>query len=91
MFFFRHGIFLFLSKPNTQVDIDLNDPEVGKAAVKIQAGFKNFMAAKKKKDPEPEEEKEPEEEEEPIEEKLVSFQLLLKYYFLLAFFLFIIV
>lgn len=32
----------------SQVDIDLNDPEVGKAAVKIQAGFKNFMASKKK-------------------------------------------
>lgn len=26
----------------------MNDPEVGKAAVKIQAGFKNFMASKKK-------------------------------------------
>ncbi|KAH9418157.1 hypothetical protein DERP_010710 [Dermatophagoides pteronyssinus] len=28
-----------------EIDIDLNDPEVGRAAVKIQAGFKTFMAA----------------------------------------------
>lgn len=38
-------------KPNHfpfQVDIDLTDPDVGKAAVKIQAGFKNFMARKNK-------------------------------------------
>lgn len=39
------NLFLFFQP---QVDIDLNDPEVGKAAVKIQAGFKNFMANKKK-------------------------------------------
>nr|XP_027198146.1 transcription initiation factor TFIID subunit 11-like isoform X1 [Dermatophagoides pteronyssinus] len=31
-----------------EIDIDLNDPEVGRAAVKIQAGFKTFMAGKNK-------------------------------------------
>lgn len=29
------------------IDIDLNDPEVEKAALKIQAGFKGFRKAKK--------------------------------------------
>lgn len=56
-----------------KVDIDLNDPEVGKAAVKIQAGFKNFMA--RKKDPPKEEEKEkevPKTKEEELEEGIVS-------------------
>uniref|UniRef100_A0A834RJS0 Uncharacterized protein n=1 Tax=Sarcoptes scabiei TaxID=52283 RepID=A0A834RJS0_SARSC len=36
-----------MADENEEIDIDLNDPEVGKAAVKIQAGFKNFMAKKK--------------------------------------------
>lgn len=31
-----------------EVDIDLNDPEVADAAVKIQAGFKKHMMKKKK-------------------------------------------
>lgn len=56
-----------------KVDIDLNDPEVGKAAVKIQAGFKNFMA--RKKDPPKEEEREKEvpiAKEEELEEGIVS-------------------
>lgn len=33
-----------------EIDIDLNDPEVEKAAVKIQAGFKNFKNRKAKPD-----------------------------------------
>ncbi|XP_050417284.1 retinitis pigmentosa 1-like 1 protein isoform X3 [Patella vulgata] len=33
-----------------EVDIDLNDPEVEKAAVKIQAGFKGFKARKEVQD-----------------------------------------
>lgn len=31
-----------------EVDIDLNDPDVADAAVKIQAGFKKHMMKKKK-------------------------------------------
>jgi len=31
------------------VDIDLNDPEVEKAATKIQAGFKGYMKRKELK------------------------------------------
>ena len=31
------------------VDIDLNDPEVAKAATKIQAGFKGYMTRKELK------------------------------------------
>ena len=33
-----------------EVDIDLNDPEVEAAAVKIQAGFKGFKARQEIKD-----------------------------------------
>jgi hypothetical protein len=33
-----------------EIDIDLNDPEVEKAAVKIQASFKGFKHRKEKKD-----------------------------------------
>lgn len=33
-----------------EVDIDLNDPDVEKAAVKIQAGFKGFKARQEIKD-----------------------------------------
>jgi hypothetical protein len=33
-----------------EIDIDLNDPEVEKAAVKIQASFKGFKQRKEKKD-----------------------------------------
>lgn len=33
-----------------QIDIDLNDPEVEKAATKIQAFFRQGMAGKAKKD-----------------------------------------
>ena len=33
-----------------EIDIDLNDPEVEKAAIKIQAGFKGFMARKEQKE-----------------------------------------
>jgi len=33
-----------------EVDIDLTDPEVEKAAVKIQAGFKGFKARQEIKD-----------------------------------------
>jgi len=52
-----------------EVDIDLNDPEVGKAAVKIQAGFKNYMARKK---PEPKEDEEAKEEAEKKDDKDVE-------------------
>ena len=31
-----------------EIDIDLNDPDVAKAAVKIQSSFKNLMSKKKK-------------------------------------------
>nr|KAG5705360.1 hypothetical protein BaRGS_011132 [Batillaria attramentaria] len=37
-----------------EVDIDLNDPEVEKAAVKIQASFKGFKTRKEMKDKSPE-------------------------------------
>lgn len=61
-----------------EVDIDLNDPEVGKAAVKIQAGFKNFMA--RKKDPPKEEEKQIEknvlkDKEDELEEGIADIDL----------------
>ena len=35
------------SEPEEEIDIDLNDPEVEKAALKIQAGFKGFRNKKK--------------------------------------------
>ena len=33
-----------------EVDIDLNDPEVGAAALKIQAGFRGFQTRKEMKE-----------------------------------------
>ena len=36
-------------KEEEEVDIDLNDPEVEKAANKIQAGFRDFKARKQVK------------------------------------------
>ncbi|XP_061193150.1 DNA ligase 1-like isoform X5 [Saccostrea echinata] len=41
---------VLVSKPESEeeVDIDLTDPEVEKAAIKIQAGFSRFKKAKKK-------------------------------------------
>lgn len=39
-----------------EVDIDLTDPEVEKAAVKIQASFKGLMSRKKKPKPKAQEE-----------------------------------
>lgn len=57
-------------QPNTKIDIDLNDPEVGKAAVKIQAGFKTFMASKNKKNKEESEEiKQPKQQPDSSSEK----------------------
>ncbi|XP_070535071.1 twitchin-like [Ptychodera flava] len=47
-----------------EVDIDLDDPDVEKAAVKIQAGFKGMMARKQVKEEKPKEpEPAPQEEE----------------------------
>ena len=37
-------------KKEEEVDIDLNDPEVEKAATKIQAGFKGYKTRKELKD-----------------------------------------
>ena len=37
------------AKPEEEVDIDLNDPEVDKAASKIQAGFRGHQARKQVK------------------------------------------
>ncbi len=34
-----------------EIDIDLTDPDVEKAAVKIQSSFKNLMSKKKKTQP----------------------------------------
>lgn len=60
-----------------EVDIDLNDPDVGKAAVKIQAGFKNYMARKKepKDDAKAEAEKAEEEKNKEIEEGIADIDL----------------
>ncbi|CAH1796274.1 unnamed protein product [Owenia fusiformis] len=64
------------AKPETQeeeVDIDLNDPEVGAAATKIQAGWRGSQARKevkaKKEQLDPEEEKPAEAEQEAVKEE----------------------
>lgn len=46
-------------------DIDLNDPELSRAASKIQAQFRGFKIGGKKKSPEKEEEVKQKETEEP--------------------------
>ena len=47
---YREGSEKAKSTTSEDVDIDLNDPEVADAAVKIQAGFKGYKARKEVKD-----------------------------------------
>ena len=50
-----------------EVDIDLNDPEVEQAALKIQAGFKGFQARKEIKDKMEQEGKQAESQESKVD------------------------
>lgn len=45
-------IFSFFFVYSTQIDIDLKDPEVEKAACKIQATFRGYKVRKEKKEDE---------------------------------------
>ncbi|XP_046543955.1 triadin-like isoform X2 [Haliotis rubra] len=47
-----------------EVDIDLNDPDVEKAAIKIQAGFKGFKARKEVQEVKPKDSEQPQEKTE---------------------------
>merc|ERR1739842_242151 len=56
-----------VSKMEEEIDIDLTDPEVDKAATKIQAGFRGQKVRKEMKDKKEEEEAASKREEEEID------------------------
>ncbi|XP_048254403.1 abnormal spindle-like microcephaly-associated protein homolog isoform X2 [Haliotis rufescens] len=57
------------------VDVDLNDPDVSKAAVKIQAGFRGHLARKNMQNYKVEDEAAPETANKPVDEEIVDIDL----------------